>query len=61
MFEQDGPVTKDAVTSPSTNTRAELDAKNSQIHKAQTVIVKSRSERWRSTGVVALSECYLKV
>ncbi|XP_020086000.1 plant intracellular Ras-group-related LRR protein 8 isoform X2 [Ananas comosus] len=60
LHQGDGPITKDAITSPSTNTRAKLYGKDSQIHKSQTVIIKSRSERWRSTGVVALSESNLK-
>ncbi|KAG1339051.1 hypothetical protein COCNU_04G013570 [Cocos nucifera] len=57
--EQDGPITK-VTTSPSTNTRRIFDGKQSQVHKTNTIVDKSRSERWKMTGVVGLSWSHLK-
>ncbi|XP_072983236.1 plant intracellular Ras-group-related LRR protein 8 isoform X1 [Typha latifolia] len=59
LHQGDGPITKE-VTSSSTNTRRTFNGKQSQIHKTETVLNRNRCDRWKSTGVVALSECQLK-
>ncbi|KAG6533978.1 hypothetical protein ZIOFF_007858 [Zingiber officinale] len=55
----DGPITKDS-TSQTANSRRILDAKKAQVSHTKTFIEKSRSEKWKLTGVVALSECHLE-
>ncbi|WOK93671.1 plant intracellular Ras-group-related LRR protein 8 [Canna indica] len=55
VHQGDGPITKDS-TSQATNPRRILDANQPYISRTKTVIEKSRSERWKLTGVVALSE-----
>ncbi|RWV94119.1 hypothetical protein GW17_00043381 [Ensete ventricosum] len=60
FVEQDGPITKDAA-SQSISPRKILDTKQAQVSHTRTNVEKSRSERWKLTGVVALSECHLEV
>ncbi|KAG6538288.1 hypothetical protein ZIOFF_003402 [Zingiber officinale] len=59
LHQGDGPITKDS-TSQTANSRRILDAKKAQVSHTKTFIEKSRSEKWKLTGVVALSECHLE-
>ncbi|URE01515.1 hypothetical protein MUK42_20719 [Musa troglodytarum] len=59
LHQGDGPITKDAA-SQSISPRKILDAKQTQVSHTRTNVEKSRSERWKLTGVVALSECHLE-
>lgn len=59
LHQGDGPINKDAPM-PS-NLRKTADANKAVDSKTMTPIGKSRLERWKLTGVVALSECHLKV
>ncbi|CAL9751840.1 unnamed protein product [Musa acuminata subsp. burmannicoides] len=59
LHQGDGPITKDAATQ-SISPRKLLDTKQTQVSHTRTNVEKSRSERWKLTGVVALSECHLE-
>ncbi|XP_074587614.1 plant intracellular Ras-group-related LRR protein 8-like [Curcuma longa] len=59
LHQGDGPITKDS-TSQTANSRRILDAKKAQVSHTKTFIEKSRPEKWKLTGVVALSECHLE-
>ncbi|WVZ59161.1 hypothetical protein U9M48_009353 [Paspalum notatum var. saurae] len=54
----DGPITKNS--SSSTSVRRPSNVKENQTQRPETVVSKSRSERWKLTGVVALNDCGLK-
>lgn len=56
-FVQDGPVLKNAQVVP----RSRKDSHSSFSNDTKKVPVKNRLERWKATGVVALSECNLEV
>ncbi|KAJ3676452.1 hypothetical protein LUZ60_003864 [Juncus effusus] len=58
LHQGDGPITKQNISSPS-NAR-NISIKNDTKPQKIEVIQKSRSERWKITGVVALSDCQLK-
>ncbi|OVA02773.1 Ubiquitin domain [Macleaya cordata] len=62
LHQGDGPITKEAST-PSNLRRTTVDANRTLNNKmeAPPVVDKSRSERWKLTGVIALSGCQLKV
>lgn len=60
-FKQDGPIKKPTSSSQSNTRRMISNSRDSQLHKTETRIEKSRAERWKITGVVALSECQLRV
>jgi hypothetical protein len=60
-FEQDGPITKPTASSQSNTRRIIPNSKDSQLPKTEAKIEKTRAERWKITGVVALSECQLTV
>ena len=60
-FEQDGPIKKPTSSSQSTTRRIISNNRDSQLHKTETRIEKSRAERCKKTGVVTLSECQLRV
>lgn len=59
-LKQDGPITKNS-NSSATTVRRPSNAKENQAQKPEAVVTKSRSERWKLTGVVALHDCDLKV
>uniref|UniRef100_A0A804J1V3 Ubiquitin-like domain-containing protein n=1 Tax=Musa acuminata subsp. malaccensis TaxID=214687 RepID=A0A804J1V3_MUSAM len=59
LHQGDGPITKDAATQ-SISPRKLIDTKQTQVSHTRTNVEKSRSERWKLTGVVALSECHLE-
>lgn len=54
-FVQDGPVLKRAQAVP------RKDSHSSSSNDVKKIPVKNRLERWKATGVVALSECNLEV
>jgi hypothetical protein len=56
-FVQDGPVLKKAQVVPSSR----KDSHSTSSSDMKKIPVKNRSERWKITGVVALSECNLEV
>lgn len=53
---QDGPILKQAQSVP-----RRVDNANTKLEKPQVPVDKNRLERWKATGVVALSQCNLKV
>jgi len=59
-LKQDGPITKNSSSSATTIKRPS-NVKENQTQKPEAVVTKSRSERWKLTGVVALNDCDLKV
>ena len=59
-LKQDGPITKNSSSSATSVTRAS-NVKERQTQKPEAVVGKSRAERWKLTGVVALHDCDLKV
>lgn len=59
-LKQDGPITKNSSSSATSVTRT-LNVKEHQTQKPEAVVGKSRAERWKLTGVVALHDCDLKV
>ncbi|KAB1226923.1 hypothetical protein CJ030_MR1G003953 [Morella rubra] len=56
LHQGDGPIVKEARTVP----RRVDNASRMVNEKMQTPVVKNRLERWKATGVVALSDCSLK-
>lgn len=59
-LQQDGPITKNSsVLAPST--RRASNVKEAQIQKSDTNVSKIRPERWKATGIIALSDSSLKV
>lgn len=54
---QDGPVLKKAVVVP----RSRKDSHSGSSNDMKKIPVKNRSERWKVTGVIALSESNLEV
>jgi len=60
LHQGDGPITKNS-SSSATTVRRPSNAKENQAQKPEAVVTKSRSERWKLTGVVALHDCDLKV
>ncbi|XP_039827948.1 plant intracellular Ras-group-related LRR protein 8-like isoform X1 [Panicum virgatum] len=59
LHQGDGPITKNSSSSATSVTRAS-NVKERQTQKAEAVVGKSRAERWKLTGVVALHDCDLK-
>lgn len=59
VFEQDGPIKKDAVVLPAA--RAVRGIATDKRKKSEDVVTMSRLERWKRSGVIALSECGLTV
>lgn len=59
-LKQDGPITKNS-SSSATTVRRPSNVKENQTQKPEAIVTKSRSERWKLTGVVALHDCDLKV
>ncbi|XP_058755564.1 LRR repeats and ubiquitin-like domain-containing protein At2g30105 [Vicia villosa] len=57
LYQGDGPVMKKAQVVPP---RSRKDNHSGSSDDAKKVLVKNRSERWKVTGVVALSECNLE-
>lgn len=60
LHQGDGPITKNS-SSSATTVRRPSNVKENQTQKPEAVVTKSRSERWKLTGVVALNDCDLKV
>ncbi|CAD6212757.1 unnamed protein product [Miscanthus lutarioriparius] len=60
LHQGDGPITKNSSSSATTIKRPS-NVKENQTQKPEAVVTKSRSERWKLTGVVALNDCDLKV
>lgn len=58
LFEQDGPILKDAKTRPISRDNL---ANKMVSQKTEFSIDKNCLERWKVTGVIALAECKLKV
>ncbi|KAL0419230.1 UNVERIFIED_CONTAM: Plant intracellular Ras-group-related LRR protein 8 [Sesamum radiatum] len=56
---KDGPVKKEAVTLPSV--RRVNDITRGKKEKSEGSVTKSQLERWKATGVIALSDCGLTV
>lgn len=56
LYQGDGPVLKKAVVVP----RSRKDSHSSPSNDMKKIPVKNRSERWKVTGVIALSECNLE-
>ncbi|KAI5408552.1 LRR repeats and ubiquitin-like domain-containing protein At2g30105 [Lathyrus oleraceus] len=56
LYQGDGPVLKKTQVVP----KSRKDNQSSSSSDAKKVLVKNRSERWKVTGVVALSECNLE-
>ncbi|KAL5077108.1 hypothetical protein RYX36_016092 [Vicia faba] len=56
LYQGDGPVLKKTQVVP----RTRKDNHSSSSNDAKKILVKNRSERWKVTGVVALSECNLE-
>ncbi|KAG8091812.1 hypothetical protein GUJ93_ZPchr0012g19803 [Zizania palustris] len=59
LHQGDGPITKNSSV-PVPSARRASNVKGSQPQKLETNISKSRSERWKLTGIIALSDCSLK-
>ncbi|KAJ1295346.1 hypothetical protein BS78_01G216600 [Paspalum vaginatum] len=59
LHQGDGPITKNSSNS-ATSVRRPSNVKENQTQRPETVVSKSRSERWKLTGVVALNDCDLK-
>ncbi|XP_062205484.1 plant intracellular Ras-group-related LRR protein 8 [Phragmites australis] len=59
LHQGDGPITKNS-SIPTTTARKTSNVKESQTQKPEAAVNKSRSERWKLTGVVALHDCDLK-
>ncbi|KAG2548710.1 hypothetical protein PVAP13_9KG219800 [Panicum virgatum] len=59
LHQGDGPITKNSSSSATSVTRASK-VKERQTQKPEAVVGKSRAERWKLTGVVALHDCDLK-
>ncbi|PKI51287.1 LRR repeats and ubiquitin-like domain-containing protein At2g30105 [Punica granatum] len=57
LHQGDGPILKEARTRP---IRRDNDACNAAKQKMVTHVDKTRLERWKATGVVALADCNLK-
>ncbi|PKA56190.1 LRR repeats and ubiquitin-like domain-containing protein [Apostasia shenzhenica] len=60
LHQGDGPVKKDAISVASILRKNPTSHQN-QVNNAAITIEKTRAERWKLTGVAALSECHLKV
>ncbi|KAJ4786112.1 LRR/ubiquitin-like domain protein [Rhynchospora pubera] len=60
LHQGEGPITKPTSSSQSNTRRIVSNSRDSQHPKTETRIEKSRAERWKITGVVALSESQLK-
>uniref|UniRef100_A0A804LZ55 Ubiquitin-like domain-containing protein n=1 Tax=Zea mays TaxID=4577 RepID=A0A804LZ55_MAIZE len=60
LHQGDGPITNNS-SSSATTVRRPSNVKENQTQKPEVVVTKSRSERWKLTGVVALQDCDLKV
>ncbi|XP_058110374.1 LRR repeats and ubiquitin-like domain-containing protein At2g30105 isoform X1 [Magnolia sinica] len=59
LHQGDGPITKDA--SSLSSSRRIVEANRTEEKKPKISIEMSQLDRWKVTGVVALSECHLKV
>jgi hypothetical protein len=59
-LQQDGPITKNSSV-PAPSTRRASNVKEAQIQKSDTNVSKIRPERWKATGIIALSDSSLKV
>ncbi|KAM3691506.1 hypothetical protein ACJW31_08G020500 [Castanea mollissima] len=55
LHQGDGPILKQAQSEP-----RRVDNANTKLEKPQVPVDKNRLERWKATGVVALSQCNLK-
>ncbi|KAK7838132.1 lrr repeats and ubiquitin-like domain-containing protein [Quercus suber] len=55
LHQGDGPILKQAQSVP-----RRVDNANNKLEKPQVPVDKNRLERWKATGVVALSQCNLK-
>jgi hypothetical protein len=58
-IQQDGPITKNS-SGPAATVKRTSNIKENHTQK-QEIVSKSRSERWKITGVIALSDSSLKV
>ncbi|KAG7035347.1 LRR repeats and ubiquitin-like domain-containing protein [Cucurbita argyrosperma subsp. argyrosperma] len=58
LYQGDGPILLEARTRP--RERSTPNAKNLVDEKKRVSVDKSRLERWKATGVIALSDCNLK-
>ncbi|RLN15833.1 plant intracellular Ras-group-related LRR protein 8 [Panicum miliaceum] len=59
LHQGDGPITKNS-SSSATSVARTSNVKERQTQKPEAVVGKSRAERWKLTGVVALHDCDLK-
>lgn len=59
VFGQDGPIKKDVVALPAA--RAARVIATDKRKKSEDVVTMSRLERWKRSGIIALSECGLTV
>ncbi|CAN6310930.1 unnamed protein product [Urochloa humidicola] len=59
LHQGDGPITKNSSSSATSVTRTP-NVKERQTQKPETIVGKTRAERWKVTGVVALHDCDLK-
>ncbi|BAT11128.1 Os10g0456200 [Oryza sativa Japonica Group] len=60
LHQGDGPITKNSSV-PAPSTRRASNVKEAQIQKSDTNVSKIRPERWKATGIIALSDSSLKV
>ncbi|XP_057954302.1 plant intracellular Ras-group-related LRR protein 8 isoform X2 [Malania oleifera] len=58
LHQGSGPITKEASNLP--NLLRTVDARQKTREKIEAPIEKTQAERWKATGVIALSECSLK-
>uniref|UniRef100_A0A0E0QZX2 Leucine-rich repeat-containing N-terminal plant-type domain-containing protein n=1 Tax=Oryza rufipogon TaxID=4529 RepID=A0A0E0QZX2_ORYRU len=59
LHQGDGPITKNSSV-PAPSTRRASNVKEAQIQKSDTNVSKIRPERWKATGIIALSDSSLK-
>ncbi|KAF0931016.1 hypothetical protein E2562_039251 [Oryza meyeriana var. granulata] len=59
LHQGDGPITKNSSV-PAPSTRRALSVKETQTQKSDTNVSKIRPERWKATGIIALSDSSLK-
>lgn len=59
LHQGEGPITKNT-NSSATGVRRPSNVKETRTQRPETVVSKSRSERWKLTGIVALHDCDLK-
>uniref|UniRef100_A0A0E0M8A4 Disease resistance R13L4/SHOC-2-like LRR domain-containing protein n=1 Tax=Oryza punctata TaxID=4537 RepID=A0A0E0M8A4_ORYPU len=59
LHQGDGPITKNSSV-PAPSTRRASNVKEAQTQKSDTNVSKIRPERWKATGIIALSDSSLK-